>query len=115
MKRKNTFRFLYLSALVGCTLPSVSFANSRDVRERIKWVNTEALELAIEDMKSQKGFDYTKAKQKLSYIKKNLPAVLENINGIDSTVALTQAKEIIANQREITLSNPALDMDKIVV
>lgn len=115
MNRKNTIRFLYLTALVGCSLPSLSLANSRDIRERIKWVNTGALELTIEDLKGQKGFDYAKAKQKLSYIKKNLPSVLENINGKDSTLALTQAKEIIANQRDITLSNPALDMDKIVV
>lgn len=115
MKRRTILQVASLAALLNSFSPLHANSPASDIRQRINWVNPEALQLAIEDMKTQKGFDYTKALQELEYIKANLEDVKSRINGPDSTKALNEAAALIEKQRNITLANPALDMDKIVV
>ena len=114
--RKNIFICGFSLVIITGIIPA-SFANTRsaDIRQRLKWINPEALELAINDMSQQKGFDYTSVKNNLNYIAQHLQSVNERLNGPDSIAALKDAEILLEKQRTILLANPLLDMDKVVV
>lgn len=86
-----------------------------DIREQLKWVNPEAIKLAIEDLKSSANFDCKQAIINLQYIENQLESVSIRLNGPDSITALAEAKIILEKQRNILLSNPLLEMDKVIV
>lgn len=86
-----------------------------DVKEHLKWINVTALEMAIKDMSTSSSFDVKKANNALLYIKNNLEDVRKGIDGADSLLFKTKAEILIQKQREILLSNPLLNMDKIIV
>lgn len=104
-----TICFLQISF---CCLGSIA---SKDIRERLKWINPEALTLAIADMHHQPGFDATTAEANLKYITQHLDEVKRQIEGPDSIAAFPLAETLIRKQRSILLSNPLLDMDRIAV
>ncbi len=67
-------------------------------------------------MRHFKGFDYNKAKTDLEFIKKEQPKLLSKIeNGDMSEFTINGMIAIVDRQRQILMSNPLLDMDKIVV
>ncbi|MEG0467964.1 MAG: SUMF1/EgtB/PvdO family nonheme iron enzyme [Mucinivorans sp.] len=101
-------------ALSSLAQPLWAVENSKDIRARLRWVNVEALDLAINDLKSQSTFNYAAARANLDFIKANLSSVSSRIDGADSTRALGEAKIILDRQRTILLANPLLDIDKIV-
>lgn len=115
MRLKNLIYLFILSSF--CTLSHPLFAQSKqriDLLERLKWINIEALELVINDLQNEKGFDVDNAKLNLDYIKKNYASVCQNINGSDSIAAFKEAQTLLNKQREIVMSNPFLDFDKII-
>lgn len=115
MKKKFLLCSIYIVSIIGFVPFSLADSQSVDVRERLKWMNVEALELAINDMGRQKGFDAVTARNELDYIVQHLHSVKERLNGPDSILALKEAEVLLEKQRAILLSNPLLDMDKIVV
>ncbi len=86
-----------------------------DIRERLQWINPEAIALSITDMQSNEAYDAETALKKLAVIQKNLERVKTQITDPDNTTAVQEAKQLIELQREILLANPLLNMDKIVV
>lgn len=86
-----------------------------DIRERLKWLNSESVLLAIEDMKKQPGFDSREIMQKWNYINENVEKVRKELNGADSLAVLKEAEYLLALQRDILLSNKLLDIDRILV
>ena len=109
--------WIVLAACWVGLLPSVRGGEvvSKDIRERLKWVDPEALREAMEDMRRLPGFDYEQALEHWNCISRNLDDVRGRIDGPDSIAALEAAEELLARQRAIVLANPLLDMDKIVV
>lgn len=103
---------LYCIQAGFCALASMQ---ATDVRERLKWINPQALGLAVKDMRLQASFDYKVAEANLTYIRSHLDEVKNRINGSDSLNAISDARILIDKQRAILLSNPLLDMDRIVV
>lgn len=86
-----------------------------DIRERLKWVNPTALKLAMNDLRSQPGYDYERMLKEWEYIATHLEKVNSQISGADSLSALPKAEILLQKQRHILLSNPLLDMDRILV
>ncbi|MGL5682456.1 MAG: SUMF1/EgtB/PvdO family nonheme iron enzyme [Marinifilaceae bacterium] len=86
-----------------------------DMYHRLRWVNVEALELALNDLKGNNKFNYAKAHKDFTYIKNNLERVRKQLYTADSVAVYPDAINILDKQRSILMANPALDMDKIVV
>ena len=114
MRNTKLISALCIGLLTLLVQPMSGNVISKDIRERLKWINTEALDLALADLKGKKGFDYSEAKSNLNFIKKNLQSVKDRVNGADSTLALNEATVLLEKQRSILTSNPLFDMDKIV-
>ncbi|MEG2066998.1 MAG: SUMF1/EgtB/PvdO family nonheme iron enzyme [Tannerellaceae bacterium] len=114
MRNTKVICALCLTVLSGFAQSVWADTESKDIRERLKWINTEAIDLAMNDLKGQKGFNYAAARSNLDFIKQHLQSVTGRINGPDSTLALSEAKVLLEKQRAILLSNPLLNMDKIV-
>lgn len=113
MKRIN---LLFISLILLSGFIHVNADNNlSDIRERMKWMNPQALKLAIEDMKKQEGFDYEAAMKKWNYINLNVEKTKKGLEGKDSLTALAEAQKLLNMQKEILLSNKILDMDKILV
>lgn len=97
-----------------CISLGISASEHDDIKERLKWINIDALELAINDLSHSKSFNKIKAEQQLEYIKQNLAKVRSSLEQNDNDIALSEAKKILNVQQQILLSNPLLDMDKII-
>ncbi|RGP18190.1 HzsA-related protein [Parabacteroides gordonii] len=110
MKQKNL-----IFCIAVCLQSLFADAQPNDIQNRLKWVNPEALELAIKDMSKQKGYDAVSAKNNLSYINQHLQSVKGRLQSADSLAALKEAEVLLEKQRAILLSNPLLDMDKVIV
>ncbi|MEG1903523.1 MAG: SUMF1/EgtB/PvdO family nonheme iron enzyme [Bacteroidales bacterium] len=115
MKKKMVIGSFCLIVMLGLAPSLFADTRSADIRERLKFVNPEALELAIDDMSKQKEYNKASAKNNLNYITLRLQSVKERLSGPDSVTALKDAEILLEKQRVILLSNPLLDMDKIVV
>jgi formylglycine-generating enzyme required for sulfatase activity len=79
----------------------------------LEWLNVEAVKLAFDDMKKQKGYDVAKYQPMLDEL------VALNKKGFDGIYngdaqAEANAKKAIAYKRSILLGNTLLDADKIV-
>lgn len=116
MKNARQYYLLALLFLIGLCCPVYAALTASDnVRERLKWINPEALQLAINDMKKLPGFNATSAQADLDYINQHYVSVCNLLNGPDQDKALQQAELLLQKQRNIVMSNPLLDMDKILV
>lgn len=110
--------FLFSTLILYLVLAQHIYASDTsflDLRTQINFVNVEALKMAIKDIESQKGIDISLLKKNLSYISQHLQAVKDRLDGPDSLSALKEASQILDMQQQILLSNPLLDMDKIIV
>lgn len=112
MKKVILLCILTLLAGAPCTAASEELS---DIRERLKWLNAEAIMLAVEDMKGQPGFDYQGAVEKWKYMSRHLERVRKQLNGKDSLATRKEAEHLLSLQREILLSNPLLNADRILV
>lgn len=118
MSKRNRLLSLSIIGLIMFSVVPVWCMNTDrflDIYERLKWVNPAALELAIADMSKQKGYDEIRARKDLEYIVHNLPSVQKGETCASDTSFWIVADQILEKQRSILLSNPLLDMDKIVV
>lgn len=112
MKKIFLYSFIWMASLSQAALGA---GDLTDLRARLKWINPQALKLAIEDLRKQEGFDYAKALEKWDYIDRNAAAVQARLAGKDSLAASAEARKLLELQREILLSNRVLDMDRIIV
>ena len=112
MKKVILLCILTLLAGTPCTAASEELS---DIRERLKWLNAEAIMLAVEDMKGQPGFDYQGVVEKWKYMSRHLERVRKQLNGKDSLATRKEAEHLLSLQREILLSNPLLNADRILV
>ncbi|MEG2034721.1 MAG: SUMF1/EgtB/PvdO family nonheme iron enzyme [Mucinivorans sp.] len=111
-------RLYLLFFFVCCCLAPESIEaknHTSDIIERLKWVNPQALKLAIEDMATQPKFNKREAQENLQYIITHIDGLQQRLHGPDSLKAMAEAEILLCKQRAITLANPLLDMDKIVV
>ncbi|MEG1748305.1 MAG: SUMF1/EgtB/PvdO family nonheme iron enzyme [Tannerellaceae bacterium] len=79
----------------------------------LQWLNMDAIKLAFDDMKKQKGFDVAKYepmyKELLQLQQKGFTGIYKG----DAT-ALADARKALDNKRSILLGNPLLNGDKVV-
>lgn len=82
--------------------------------EQLEWLNMANIETAVKDMKSVPSFKLADAENKLNELK---ALVKTGFNGIYSNdpAAIAAAKKALQLKKDILLSNPGLDMDRILV
>ena len=83
------------------------------LQSELKWLNTEAIRLAYEDMKRIEGFDAVKYLPILTELEQQVKQGFGNIYSGDEAV-LVNAEKAVANKRAILLANPLLNGDKIL-
>ncbi len=83
------------------------------LQNELQWLNVDAVKLAFEDMKKQKGYDVATAEPLMNEL---IQLQKVGFNGIytGNQQALNNARKALDNKRTILLSNPLLDTDKIV-
>jgi hypothetical protein len=88
--------------------------NIKQLDEQLAWLNMAAVTAAIDDMKGDKSFNLTGAISKLeelqSLVRQGFDGIYEN-----NPAAVAAAKKALQLKREILLSHPALDVDRILV
>ncbi|MFR9669113.1 MAG: SUMF1/EgtB/PvdO family nonheme iron enzyme [Rikenellaceae bacterium] len=81
--------------------------------EEVKWINLEAISLAMSDMKKLGDYDSAAADAAFAELKSLVDAGFEGLKSEDAT-AVENAKRAVALKRSILLSNPLLMDAKIV-
>lgn len=84
------------------------------LQESLAWVNLRAIEEAVNDMKQYNGFDLSTNQNRLKELKILAEKGFDEIYSGQST-GLGNAKRALQLKREILLSNPELDVDKLIV
>jgi hypothetical protein len=86
----------------------------KQLSEQLEWLNLPAVMAAIEDMKGDKSFNLTEATSRLEELRglarKGFSGIFEN-----DRAAMASAKRALQLKREILLSHPGLDVDRILV
>lgn len=95
--------------------PLMADHECQDVRERLKWIDINALKAAIDDIHHVSDSEYTQLTGELAFIQTHLEQVKQGMKGADSLLYLPQAYELLDKQKAIVMSNPLLDMDRILV
>ena len=124
MKYKVCLLFTFLSLSVyGISATngqdSIRQIQLSDLEVQIRWVNPTAIRAYLDDTKTALGGKAPALYEKLSRLETLLPGVRQafsdkvSSNATDEVIG--QAQEILALKREIILTNPLLDMDKIIV
>ncbi|MEG1607206.1 MAG: SUMF1/EgtB/PvdO family nonheme iron enzyme [Mucinivorans sp.] len=85
-----------------------------NVQTQLAWLNPKALVKAFNDFKDTKGYDVQKYQTKVNEFLALTADGLKGVFSLDEK-AIKDATRALALKREILLSNPALDMDKILV
>ncbi|MGL4852792.1 MAG: SUMF1/EgtB/PvdO family nonheme iron enzyme [Phocaeicola sp.] len=84
-----------------------------DLQEDLKWLNLEAVELAYNDMKAQKGYDAAKNSALLNELKTLVKSGFDGIYA-GNQAAIDNAHKALNLKRDILLANTLLDDGKIV-
>jgi formylglycine-generating enzyme required for sulfatase activity len=86
----------------------------KQLSEQLEWLNLPAVMAAIDDMKGDKSFNLTEATSRLEELKglarKGFSGIYEN-----DRAAMAAAAKALQLKREILLSHPGLDVDRILV
>ncbi len=82
--------------------------------EQLAWLNISAIEAAVNDMKSNPSFKLAEVQQKVAELKRLVNTGFDGIYS-NNSVAFSEARKALALKRDILLSNPGLDMDRILV
>lgn len=78
-----------------------------NIQEQLKWINIEAVKLAIDDMKKLPGFNYQENVSKLNKLTTLVNKGFRDIYKGDKQ-AIANAKEALALKKSILLSNPLI-------
>lgn len=84
------------------------------INEQLRWINPDAIKAAVRDMSSYPSFD----SQAVSLLFDELKSLVEEgFSGLyqNDPASLAAARKAIQLKREILLSNPILDFDRILV
>lgn len=108
-------RNIVIVILFSCLYSFLTASTIKDLQNRLKWIHPESMELAIADFNKSPAYNGNLARNNMNYILKHLENVRERLNGPDSIAASKEAEVILEKHRQILLSNPLLDMDKIIV
>ncbi len=89
-------------------------SNINRLDEQLEWLNVPSIEAAINDMKSSPSFNLVQA---LSLLKELKLLINKGFDGIYSNdpAAIASAEKALKLKRDILLSNPGLDMDRLLV
>lgn len=84
------------------------------IQDQLAWFNIESIELAYNDMKKAKGFDVAKNKPLFDEI---IALNKKGFKGIytGNAQAITDANRVLELKKTLLMSNPLLDVDKIIV
>ena len=85
-----------------------------NVQDEIAWINPKNVRRAFEDFKNTPGYDAATYEAKLKELETLFAGNMSDIYKNDAT-ALANAQKAVALSREILVSNPALDVDKIII
>lgn len=85
-----------------------------DLQSQLAWLNIPAIGRALADMKTMPGFDGPKYEALYAELQQVAAGGFDPIYNGDQTV-IDAAVRAVALKREILLSNPLLDIDKVVV
>ena len=88
--------------------------NVNKLEDEVLWINLKAIQMAFDDMKTNKAYNATLYQEKLNQLKALVNAGFNGIYTQDAA-AIANAKQAIALKKEILFANPVLDMDKIIV
>ena len=83
------------------------------LQEDLAWINMEAIRLAFADMKQVKSYNSAKYQPLMDELEQLVKKGFDGIYRIDNQ-AVSDAEKALANKRNILLSNPLLDGEKIV-
>ncbi|MGL5620105.1 MAG: SUMF1/EgtB/PvdO family nonheme iron enzyme [Tannerellaceae bacterium] len=102
VERSNTYASLYKEVSLVVRL-----------QEQLKWLNTDALAQAVNDMKGKKGFDANSVDPKLKELK---ALISKGFNGIykNEPSAIQSAQTALKLNRDVLLANPDIDVDKFI-
>ena len=84
------------------------------LQESLGWLNLRAIEEAYRDMEKTSGFDKMTNQSRLTELKQLVAGGFSGIYNNEAS-AMQKAEKALRLKKEILLSNPALDMDKIIV
>lgn len=94
---------------------SVRLVQLKRLREDVKWVNPPAIRSYLNDIRTVQGVDHASLDKKTTELEALLPVVNKLLEGTQITEADVQkAVRLLTLKREILLSNPLLDSDKII-
>lgn len=114
------FKLLLLSCSVTLTgwaggADSLRRVQLDDLRVQMRWVNPAAIHAYLDDTGTGADGEASMLHEKLSRLESLLPQARRILSGDASDEAVGKAREVLALKREILLSNPLLDMDKVIV
>ncbi|MFI3282629.1 MAG: SUMF1/EgtB/PvdO family nonheme iron enzyme [Rikenellaceae bacterium] len=85
----------------------------RDLNDKLKWVNTEAMALYLDDMKSNSAFDYASVKADYDKLVAMYDQTADQLSK-GNPEFIAQAKEILSLRDKIIFANPLLDSEILV-
>ena len=83
------------------------------LQEELEWLNMDAIHLAFADMKQSKSYDSGAYQQVVAELEQLVKKGFNGIYQLDKQ-AIQDAEKALADKRNVLLSNPLLDGDKIV-
>lgn len=107
MKIVNLFALCATFSLSLCAFGQTA---KEDIAERFKWVKPSAIQSAINNMSQSPSYDRAKFEKLFNEIEQNYQYAQNALSNGDTK----PAERILELQRAILLSNPLLDIDKIV-
>lgn len=84
-----------------------------ELSERLQYVKPESMRLALEDLKKNPKFDAQKGEMLYKKICAELPSVQKAL--FNGKQGIARAKELLSWHRELLLSNPLLDFDRMAL
>lgn len=85
-----------------------------NIQNQLAWLNTEALDLAVQDMKNYSGYNFNQYKESYDSLLILTKKGFDGVYAFDKE-SMLNAQKALQIKRRILLANPLLDFDKIIV
>ncbi len=85
-----------------------------DLQNQLEWLNVGSIEIAMKDMATKQGQNQKENEERLKELKRIVAKGFSGLNE-NNKEAVKEAEKALSLKREILLSNPLLDMDKLIV